>query len=60
MSKARCASKDPDILASLKAMRRAARRARELARRTGTPFYVFKNGRVVNLNPRPRKGTRAR
>ena len=42
-------SKDPDILASAKALRRAARRALELGRRTGTPVYVLKDGEIVDL-----------
>ena len=42
-------SKDPDILASGKALRRAARRAREIGRATGTPVWVLKNGRIVNV-----------
>ena len=45
---------DPDILASLPALKRAAADARKLAIATGTPFYVWKNGRVVNLNPKGR------
>jgi hypothetical protein len=42
-------SRDPDILASEAALRRAARRARDLGRRTGTPVYVLKAGRIVDL-----------
>ena len=37
------------------AMKRAALRARELAERTGTPLYGWKDGRVVNLLAAPRK-----
>jgi hypothetical protein len=48
------ASKDPVIRGSLPAMRRAARAARALALKTGTPLYVLVDGRVVNLNPRGR------
>ena len=48
------ASKDPVIRGSMAAMRRAARAARDLAIRTGTPLYVWKDGRVVNLNPKGR------
>ncbi len=44
------ASKDPVIRRSLAARRRAARAARALAIKTGTPLYVWKDGRVVNLN----------
>ena len=48
-------SKDPDILGSWPALKRAAKAARKLAEDTGTPFYVWQNGRVVNLNPVRRK-----
>ncbi len=44
---------DKEAAATLRALRRAARRARELAEKTGTPFYVMKNNRIVDLNPRP-------
>lgn len=47
-------SKDPVIRGSLAAMRRAARAARKLAIETGTPLYVWQDGRIVNLNPRAR------
>jgi len=47
----RIKSVDRDIRGSLAAIRRAARRARELATTTGTPVYVLKKGKVVNLNP---------
>ncbi len=60
MSKPIIGSSDPDILSSFKALRRAARHARELAFRTGTPFIVFQNGRIVNLNPASRKSRRKR
>ena len=33
------------------AMRRAALRAREVARRFGTPIYVSRNGKFVALDP---------
>jgi hypothetical protein len=39
---------------ALPALRRAAANARKLAIATGTPFYVWKDGRVVNLNPKGR------
>jgi hypothetical protein len=48
------ASKDPLIRGSLPAIRRAARAARALAIKTGTPLYVWRDGRVVNLNPKGR------
>lgn len=52
---AKMKSTDPDIRASLPALRRAAKKARRLAVQTGTPFYVLLDGRVVNLNPRRKK-----
>jgi diaminopimelate decarboxylase len=53
-------SKDPDILAVDAALRRAARRARELGRKTGTPVYVIKNGRIVDLTKEWKQQSRAR
>ena len=53
--KAKVTSSDPDIRAALPALKRAARNAKKLALATGTPLYVLKKGRVVNLNPRSRK-----
>lgn len=44
-------TRDPDIRGSLPAMKRAARRAHALGKATGTPVYVIKNGKVVNVNP---------
>jgi len=41
-------------------MRRAAANARKLAKVTGTPFFVLKDGRVKNLNPRHRSKGRAK
>lgn len=52
-------SSDPDIRGSLPALRRAARRARRLAEATGTPFYVWQDGRIVNLNPKRRRSKRS-
>ncbi len=48
-------TKDPDIQASFAALRRAARRALELGMRTGTPVWVIKRGRIVDL-AREKKG----
>jgi protein-disulfide isomerase len=47
-------SKDPDILASAKALRRAARRARELGIQTGTPVYVVQGDQIVDLTKQKR------
>lgn len=51
-------SKDPDILASEKALRRAARRALEIGLQTGTSVFVLKEGKIVDLTKR--KPTRLR
>lgn len=48
------ASKDPVIRGSLPAMRRAAKAALALAIETGTPCYIWRDGRIVNLNPKGR------
>jgi hypothetical protein len=42
-------SKDPDILAVPVALRRAAKRALQLGLETGTPVWVIKDGRMVDL-----------
>jgi hypothetical protein len=42
-------SHDPDILASSAALRRAARKALQLGLQTGTPVYVMKKGKIVDL-----------
>jgi hypothetical protein len=41
---------DPDLSGALAALKRAAAAARRLSIETGTPFYVLKDGRVVDLN----------
>ena len=52
------ASKDPDIIASEKALRRAAKRALEIGLQTGTPVYVIKAGKIVDLTKEYRRGGR--
>jgi len=34
-----------------RALRRSARRAREVARMHGTPIYVLKDGKIVAIKP---------
>lgn len=41
--------KDHEAEVTLRALRRAALRAQELGTRTGTPVYVIKDDRIVNL-----------
>ena len=38
-----------EIKDTLRALRRSARRALELGLETGTPVYVWKNGKIVDL-----------
>jgi hypothetical protein len=51
---------DPEIAAISRALRRAAKRAMRLAKATRTPFWVMKNGRIVNLNPDAKGGRKVR
>ena len=41
--------KDPDLANVEKALKRAAKTARELAKKTLTPCYVVKEGKIVNV-----------
>lgn len=47
----RSGSSDDFSRAVGRALRRSARRAREVARMYGTPIYVVKNGKVVAIKP---------
>ena len=55
MKKKAMGSKDPDIIASEKALRRAAKRALELGLQTGTPVYVIKYGKIIDLTKEYRR-----
>ncbi|HEY0872120.1 MAG TPA: hypothetical protein VGD94_01515 [Vicinamibacterales bacterium] len=46
---------DADMQAAPKALLRAARRAREIARRTGTPIVVVRNGRLIEAPVDPHR-----
>ena len=52
--------KDQDIRNSLPALKRAAKRALREGLETGTPVWVIKNGRMVDLTRGKRRKTRAR
>ena len=54
------ATKDPDIRGSAAALRRAARRALKVGLETGTPVWVLKNGRIVDLVREARRLGKAR
>lgn len=58
MNRSSVTSKDPDIIASFKALRRAARRALEIGLRTGTPVYAMKDGQIVDLTCEYSRNTR--
>jgi hypothetical protein len=51
-----------EIEDTLRALRRAAKRALELGLQTGTPVYIWKNGKIVDLTKeqRPAKKSRAK
>lgn len=49
MSRQSTSQEDADIAGVEAALRRAARRARELGERTGTPVYVLRDGKIVDL-----------
>ena len=42
-------SQSREIQETLRALRRAAKRALELGLQTGTPVYVWKNDRIVDI-----------
>ena len=48
-------AKDKDIAGSFEALRRAARRAREIAAQTGTAIIVQREGRIERITPSPLK-----
>lgn len=59
----RISSDSPEIKQTLRALRRAARQALELGIKTGTPVYVIKNGKIVDLTkerPTARKSSSKR
>lgn len=43
-----------EVEKTLRALRRAAKRALELGLQTGTPVYVWKNNRIVDLTKEQR------
>jgi hypothetical protein len=59
MTKTRHGSKDPDIIGSEVALRRAAKRALRLGLQTGTPVYVLERGKIVDLTKRYRRKRKA-
>lgn len=41
--------RDLDLAGIDAALRRAAKKARELAEKTRTPFYVFEDGKIIDV-----------
>lgn len=39
----------PDLLGSVQAIKRAAQRAREIARQTNTPCIIRKDGKLIDI-----------
>ena len=58
MSRNSNGAKDHETGLTLRALRRAARRARELGARTGTPVYVIRDHRIVDLTKEDRPAHR--
>ncbi len=52
MTKKSHGSKDPDVIASEAALRRAAKRALQIGLETDTPVYVLEDGKIVDLTKR--------
>jgi hypothetical protein len=42
---------NPDMQAAPQALLRAARRAREIARKTGTPLVIVRDGVLIEIDP---------
>ncbi len=53
-------SKDPDIIGSYTALRRAAKRALQIGLETGTPVWVLIDGKIVDLTKRYRRKIKRR
>lgn len=49
---------DRETDATLRALRRAARRAREIGVKTGTPVYAIRDQRIIDLTKPNRAGVR--
>ena len=58
----RASSISPEAKDTLRALRRAGKRALELGLQTGTPVYVWKDGRIVDLTieQRPAKKSKSK
>ena len=50
--------KDKDLRGSQAALERAARSALAIARSTGTPCYILKDGKIVDIAARRKRATK--
>lgn len=53
-------SPSPEAKDTLRALKRAARRALELGLQTGTPVYVWKDGKIVDLTKERRPAKKSK
>jgi len=53
-------SPSPEARDTLRALRRAAKRALELGLQTGTPVYIWKNNQIVDLTKEKRPSKRSK
>lgn len=53
-------SQGQEIQDTLRALRRAAKRALELGLQTGTPVYVWKNNQIVDLTKEQKPAKKAK
>ena len=53
-------SPSPEAKDTLRALRRAAKRALELGLQTGTPVYVWKNNKIVDLTKEQRPSKKSK
>ena len=51
----RASSPSQEAKETMRALRRAAKNALELGLKTGTPVYVFRNNKIVDLTKQPMK-----
>jgi len=56
----RGSSPSPEAKGTLRALRRAARRALELGLQTGTPVYIWKNNQIVDITKEQRSSKKSK
>ena len=56
----RVSAESKEIKDTLRALRRAAKSALELGLKTGTPVYVYRNNKIVDLTKQQRSSKKSR